>query len=174
MDFETQKAAFLKRNQAERRRLELNLLNLTGADLLIPGVNGDWTVKDLLAHLVDWEQRFLGWYETGKAGESPALPAAGMTWRDLDLLNWMIYEKHLPRPVEEILEEFRSSYLEIKDVIENASAVELYEPGYYPWTGSRTLAYYAWECSGNHYRWAKNLIRKWLKSQSRDQKRVVV
>ena len=174
MDLETQKADFLKRNHAERRRLELNLVNLMDADLLLPGVNGNWTVKDLLAHLVDWEQRFLNWYETGKQGERPALPAEGMTWDDLDLLNRMVYEKHLSRSVEEILAEFRSSYVEIKGAIEAASAVELFEPGYYPWTGSRTLAYYAWECSGNHYRWAKNLIRKWLKSQSRDRNRSVV
>lgn len=29
----------------------------------MPGVVGDWPVKDVLAHLVAWEQMCLGWYE---------------------------------------------------------------------------------------------------------------
>jgi hypothetical protein len=174
MDLETRKSDLLERIHTEHRRLEQNLDGLTEVDLIVPGVNGDWAIKDLLAHLADWEQRFLGWYEAGKQGDEPSLPAPGMTWDDIDALNQMIYEKHYDRPLEEVLDEFHSSYEETSEAIDAMSPVELFEPGYYPWTSTAAMASYATAYTADHYRWAKNLIRKWLKGQAGEQKRTVV
>ena len=42
------------------------------------GVWGDqWTIKDLLAHLTEWEQMFLTWYRVGCEGGAPVLPEIG-------------------------------------------------------------------------------------------------
>ena len=39
----------------ERRRLEKNLSKLSGTDMLQQGVVGEWSIKDILAHIVAWE-----------------------------------------------------------------------------------------------------------------------
>src|SRR5688572_24613519 len=65
-------------------------------------VVGDWSVKDVLAHLTAWEQMFLGWYRTGKRGEKPVVPAAGYTWKQTPALNQHIYEHYRDNPVEEV------------------------------------------------------------------------
>ena len=52
------KAEFLNDIQVERKRLERNLNNLTAIDMTQQGVVGEWSVKDVLAHLVAWEQLF--------------------------------------------------------------------------------------------------------------------
>ena len=48
----------------ERRRLEKNLSKLSGTDMLQQGVVGEWSIKDILAHIIAWEQLFLDWYES--------------------------------------------------------------------------------------------------------------
>jgi hypothetical protein len=53
----------------------------------VAGVVGDWSVKDIVARLVDWEQRFIGWYDAGLRGEVPEVPAPGIVWDELDILN---------------------------------------------------------------------------------------
>ncbi len=47
----------------------------------------DRSVRDVLAHLHAWHLLLEGWYEDGMIGGSPALPADGYTWRQLDALN---------------------------------------------------------------------------------------
>lgn len=45
------------------------------------GVWGDdWTIKDLFAHLTEWEQMFIGSYRQGLKGQDPVLPAEGYKW----------------------------------------------------------------------------------------------
>ena len=45
-----------------------------------PGVCHKWSVKDVLAHLVEWERMFFGWYEAGLRGEKPKTPADDLKW----------------------------------------------------------------------------------------------
>ena len=42
------------------------------------GMNSlNWSIKDIVAHLFDWEQRTNCWYESGIAEESPEVRAMG-------------------------------------------------------------------------------------------------
>ena len=41
-----------------RAGLEKKYAKLTPEQMVWPGSMGDWSVKDILAHLVDWERRF--------------------------------------------------------------------------------------------------------------------
>jgi hypothetical protein len=54
------KEKIIERIHTERRRLEKNLAVLSDDDMVESGVIGEWSVKDIMAHLFDWEQRFLG------------------------------------------------------------------------------------------------------------------
>ena len=74
---------------------------------------GDWSVKDILAHLVDWEQRFIAWYKAGQKGETPETPAPGFTWRELPKLNQEGYERHKNDKLENVLDQSEKSYQEI-------------------------------------------------------------
>lgn len=60
------KAQMVKRLQAERRRLEKNLSYLSRRDMLRPRAVGESSVKDILAHLADWEAHMPVWMEKGK------------------------------------------------------------------------------------------------------------
>ena len=83
-----------------------------------PGSMDDWPVKDILAHLVDWEQHFIGWCNAGLQGRVPDTPAPGMSWRDLPQLNQEGYERHKNGSLEDVLDQYKKSYKEILVLIE--------------------------------------------------------
>jgi hypothetical protein len=134
------KAKIVERIVVERRRLEQNLVSLSADAMVQPGVIGEWSVKDILAHLTDWEQRFLGWYEAGLRGEVPRTPAPGLGWGDLHILNQQIFEKHRHQSLDDVLPEFRTSYERVLATVKEISEEDIFTVGRYEWLGRENLA----------------------------------
>ncbi|MCM3871981.1 MAG: ClbS/DfsB family four-helix bundle protein [Pyrinomonadaceae bacterium] len=100
-----------------------------------PGVWGDaWTIRDLLAHLREWEQMCLGWYRVGRDGGQPILPARGFKWNETPRLNQAIWAKHRLESARKVIDDFDISYQEIIFLIKQLSQEELLNPGYFAWT----------------------------------------
>jgi hypothetical protein len=161
------KEIILDRIRKERRRLQKNLDNLTPEQMTQPGVIDGWSVKDILAHLLDWEQRFLGWYRAGLRGEVPQLPAPGLTWSraEMHTLNQQIYERYKDQPLGKILNAFASSYQEILQTVNSIPEIDMFKPGRFAWTGKDNLAGYILANTADHYRWAKTNLRSWMRAQ---------
>ena len=152
------KAKLLESTHFERETLERKLHGLTPQEMIFPGSMGAWSVKDILQHLVDWEQRWIGWYEFGKRGEEVHTPEPGYNWREMGKLNEKYRLKYKDRPLDDVLADFHSSYLKIMSVIEKIPEEEMLATGLYPWTGKLPLI--AW-IAGNtceHYHWAAQMI----------------
>lgn len=132
-DQPTNRSELLAVIRETRADLEGLLAQLSDDDMLQPGFNGDWTGKDVLAHIVDWEQRFLRWYFTGRRGATVERPEPGMTWDDLDRLNAAMIAAQRPRPLSVIRAEFAGSYRRIVEVIEGMSEDEIFTAGYVAW-----------------------------------------
>jgi hypothetical protein len=154
------KPQLLKDIQAERRRLEHLLSNLEPEQMILPGVVGTWSVKDVLAHLVAWEQLLLGWYRAGLQNAGSATQPVGMSRKAMDALNTEIHAANCQRSLDDILGSFHSSYQEVLTVIEAIPEVEMFAHGRYTWTGRLTLADYIAGNTCNHYAWARDSIRK--------------
>jgi hypothetical protein len=162
----TTKKQLLTEIQKERAALADLLVDLSAEQMTQPGVLGAWSVKDVLAHLIEWEQMVLGWYAAGKKGKIPAIPAEGIKWSELPRLNQQIYEKHRDRSLPDVLKQFVASYRKIFKLAEGLSEKDLFTRGRYAWTGTTTLAAYIIGCTSSHYRWASTGIRKGLKAKS--------
>lgn len=141
------------------QQLENKFSTLTTAQMVWPGSMGNWSVKDILAHLADWEQRFIRWYITGTKGEIPQTPAQGFTWGELPSLNQQGYEMHKDAPLDSVLNRYRQSYQEIFSLVEGMSDAEIFETGYYPWTGNSPLLIWIAANTSSHYAWARRNIR---------------
>jgi hypothetical protein len=145
--------------QTTRALLERKLTKLTPDQMVWPGSMDDWSVKDILAHLVDWEQRFIGWYRAGLQGRVPETPAPGMTWRELPKLNQEGYEQHQDDSLEYVREQFAESYLEVLKTVQGMKEEEIFEPRYYEWTGDSSLLSWIAANTSSHYNWARRNIR---------------
>jgi hypothetical protein len=152
------KAELLESILIERARLEQKISGLTTAEFAYPGSMGNWSVKDILQHLVDWEQRWIGWYQAGKRGESVVTPEPGYNWRQMGQLNEKYQQKHKTRLLVDVIADFHSSYQQILKIIEGIPEEEMLTLHIYAWTGKLPLI--AW-IAGNtceHYRWAAQMI----------------
>lgn len=160
------KDSLIQEIKKERGALEKFLSSLTPEQMTTPGALGEWSVKDVLAHLAEWEQMFLGWYNTGLEGERPHMPAPGYTWAQTPALNQKIYEKHRDRPLEDVLAWFAESHRQIYALIEQLSNDDLTIPGRFPWTKQNTLITYLVSATSSHYHWAHTEMRKRLKKMA--------
>jgi hypothetical protein len=157
------KEKIIDRIYTERRRLEKNLALLSDDDMLESNVIGEWSVKDVMAHLFDWEQRFLGWYEAGLRGEVPETPAPGLKWSQLRILNQRVFKKHQNRSLSDVKAEFQLSFTKVLGTIDKIPEMDIFEIGRYQWTGRGNIGGFILANTANHYRWAKSRIRSWMK-----------
>lgn len=162
----TTKATLLAAGADELARLEAQLAPLTAAQQVAPGVVGDWSVKDVLAHLTAWHEMVLGWHAAGLRGEVPETPGGGFSWQQMPALNQQIYLAHRDEPLDAVWAAFRASAAAARAAIEVASEEQLFAPGVYKWTKSTTLGAYFVSATSSHYVWARTEIRKGLKVQA--------
>lgn len=134
--------------------------------MLLPGVTGTWSVKDILAHLVAWEKLFLEWHLTGIQGGFSTTVPVGMNQAAIDVLNQQVYEMNRWQPLDDIIAEFHASYQQIVSVIEEIPEGDMFAHSRFNWTGRFTLADYIAGNTCNHYAWAKTQIRKWMKRKA--------
>ena len=145
--------------RATRQALDRKFSKLTPKEMVWPGSMDDWSVKDILAHLVDWEQRFIEWYNDGLRGEIPETPAPGFTWRELPKLSQEGYERHKHETLESVLDQYEKSYQEIYELVEGMQEQEIFEAEYYEWTGNSSLLSWIAANTSSHYNWARRNIR---------------
>ncbi len=77
------KANILAKLRTERKRLDQNLARLSREEMTVPGVIGAWSVKDILAHLADWEAHMPVWIAAARRGDPVAEIEAGLCWKQI-------------------------------------------------------------------------------------------
>ncbi len=157
------KTQLLESIQKQYTALEKFLAPLTAEEMAYSSAPGAWAVKDILAHLVEWQQMFFKWYEGGSQGEMPEVPAPGYKWNQLPALNQAIYEKYQHLTAEEALSLFRESHRKTVQFIETLPDADLTTPGLYQWMNNNTLMSYLNSISAAHYAWALKDAKKTLK-----------
>ena len=157
------KDELLNQIHIERGRLEETLARLTHAQMLLPGVDGEWSVKDALAHISAWERRMISWVGSHLRNEEPEVP---LPW-DVERMNSETYSQVKDKPLSEVLEEFRLSYWDSLALAESMSEEQLQTiyadtwPMGPLWTGF--AANMNW-----HYKEHCADIQKWLETQKKE------
>ncbi len=147
----------------ERALLEMTLARLTHAQMLLPGVDGEWSVKDALAHISAWERWMLDWTDSLLHGKDPAVP---LPW-DVDRMNAETFAQVKDKPLAEVLNDFRESYWDSIALVESLSEEQLQTiyPDKWPngalWTG--IAANMNW-----HYKEHRQDIEKWIMSKNQE------
>jgi hypothetical protein len=161
----TTKPELVSAAEKEYAALEKMLTGLTKEQITRSPNPDEWSVKDILAHLHEWQQMFFRWYDAGLRGEIPAVPAEGYKWSQLPALNQHVYETYRDLPLEEVLRLFRESHLRTMVLLESLPEPDLFTRGKYAWMNQNPLSAYFNANTAAHYRWARVEIRERLKNQ---------
>jgi hypothetical protein len=152
----------------ERARLDGQLTGLVARQMTVTDVTAaGWSVKDILGHLVGWQELNLGWHESELRGATPEVPAPGFGWGDVPKLNAKIFRTHQRRSLKTVRRDYESFHQKMLDLIESVPEENLIAIGHYSWTGkSWGLSDYIRANTASHYRWACIHIRRWIRNGS--------
>jgi len=100
------KAETIEKIIQSRKNLKNLLGRLSPMQFLVPAEDNGWTIKDILFHLVVWENRMIRWLGMLQKGEVPEIRNPDFTWADLDQLNQITYDAHKDLPLDEALQGF--------------------------------------------------------------------
>lgn len=104
-----------ERMRAEHARLEALLAGIPDEQFVRPGALGEWSVKDMLAHITFWEQRLIA-YING-ARESLIQPGEDEQ-AGIDRINAGVLAANRDRPLAEVRAAFDASYQQTLALVE--------------------------------------------------------
>jgi hypothetical protein len=113
-----QKSELLSWLREEYRQWEALLGQIGEAHLDQPGVNGDWSIKDVVAHLTGWQPRLIARIQAAQRGEPEPPPPWPAHLEDEDDINAWIYESNRGRSAREVLEESHLIFQQLLAVID--------------------------------------------------------
>jgi len=154
------KPAFLEMLKTARAELEAALALVDEGRMALPGVSGEMSVKDLLAHIA--------WYEREMIG---ILTQHALSGSELWILssrdrNTAIFDKNRARPLDEIRQEFWRTHEALMQALEAVEADALNQAAWFKempveWVPWRLIA----ENSSDHYQQHAEDIRKWVEKR---------
>ncbi len=159
------KAALLERIERERLIWEQWLAEITENRMLQPGATGDWSFKDVVAHLSGWRTRTLARLDAAQHNREPApppWPAHLSEDADLEQINDWIYTANRYRPLQEVLDEYRQSFQRMRDAVAALPDRDLTEPNRYPWMDGQSLATVIEDSFGHFHEEHEPTLRSWL------------
>lgn len=159
------KISLLQQTDVNYQKLQTEIAKLSPDEQTNLKLVGDWSVKDVLAHLFAWQQMVLDWYHAGKRGENPITPSPKYTWKEIPALNEEIFQTYRGHSLADIQQKFLASHQETLTLIESLTDDELFTPKVYEWTKSTTLGSYFISATSSHYDWAYKEIRRGIKRE---------
>jgi len=96
---------------------------LSEEQLLEPGVTGDWSVRDIIAHVTTWDEETLEHLPTVLDGRKP--PRYSTTYGGIDRFNALMTAKKKELPLAEVLRQLADSHRRVIELIGRAPEDQL-------------------------------------------------
>lgn len=141
MEKPTSKKEILADIRRERLLFEKLLNRLSEMQMLTAGVTGQWSVKDILAHIIAWEKVLLDRMNGVLTGQPLKYPPI-MNNKDVDLFNEQVFLENRARPLAEVQVEFRATYAELMAELEALGEAFLNNPVPWDWASDDLLLWH--------------------------------
>jgi hypothetical protein len=136
-----QKSDLLKWLREANQQWEALLDQIGEARMDQPGVNGDWSMKDIVAHLTGWNRNLVARLQAALRGEPEPPPPWPAELQTDDEINAWIYEANRGRSVREVLDDTHHVNQRLLALIEGLPdevRLERVEPAYHlVWVGDQ-------------------------------------
>jgi hypothetical protein len=125
------KSELLNWLQEEYRQWEAFLDQISSIRMEQPGVNGDWSMKDIVAHLTGWNRWLVIRLQAELHNEPEPPPPWPAHLSNEDDINAWIYESNGSRPVRDVQDESHQVFQQLLVVIEGLPEDIQIEPAYH-------------------------------------------
>ncbi|MFN8441394.1 MAG: ClbS/DfsB family four-helix bundle protein [Caldilineaceae bacterium] len=134
------KQTLLENLQLENQRWETLLEQVDPVVMDKPGFAGNWSVKDLVAHLTGWQRRTVLRLQAALRGETESEPPWPDELQSTDEINAWIYEANRNRPVSDVRADAAATFQQLLNAISALPEVELMDPQRFAWTEGEPLS----------------------------------
>ena len=111
------RSQLLKRLDRAWEALKASYVGLSDAELMAPGVTGDWSVKDTIAHVTWWEEEALTHLPLILAGGRPA--RYSVRYGGIDAFNDQMMEQKRKLSLSEVLRQQDDAHRRLIDFIQS-------------------------------------------------------
>ena len=162
------KAEFLATMVAERERWTELLGRIDARRMILPRAVGDWSVKDVIAHVTAYERGLVDWLAAALDGKALTFP--DLDHPELDHRNAVIFCRNRARSLQDITSESELVFRRLFELVDGLYEDQLADPDETAWFvvprwhTNRAL----WECIADdsyrhHYQHIPG-IQRWLES----------
>ncbi len=113
------KSELLNWFQEECQRWELLLVAIGQKRLTESGVNGQWAMRDIIAHLTGWQLKLVNQFVAAMNGELGPPPPWSKELQSEDDINAWIYETNRKKDLGQVLEDVRHVHEKMRNAINN-------------------------------------------------------
>jgi len=112
------KAELIKWLTEEEQKWALLLVAIGETRLAQPGVNGAWSMRDIIAHLAGWQQWLVIRLHAAATGQPEPTPPWPVDLKAEDAINEWIYTTNCNRSVREVLDEAHALHEQLLAIIQ--------------------------------------------------------
>jgi hypothetical protein len=127
------RADLLAELNSENEAWEALLAQIGKERLEEPGVAGEWSVKDVVAHLTAWRRRTVGRLEAVANGRPEPTPPWPADLHEDDEINAWFHARDRGKSLSEVLDQSRGVYQQLVSAIEKLPDDALDDPARLPW-----------------------------------------
>jgi hypothetical protein len=140
MDSNTIKAQLLDDLRNEYAGWEALLRDIGEEHMTQPGVAGEWSIKDVVAHISFWRRWTVARLQAALRHEPTPQPIWPATLQQDDEINAWNYAATRDMPLADVLRQSREVYEQLVATISAFPEAELRDPARFPWMGDGTLS----------------------------------
>jgi hypothetical protein len=135
MSTNTSKTQLLNDLQVEQAQWEELLQDIGESNMTQPGVAGEWSIKDVVAHLTGWRRRTLARFQAELRHEAlPPSPWPQQLETDDDINAW-IYAANRDLPLADVLSDSRDVFAQLVETLDAFPEADLLDPARFSWLG---------------------------------------
>jgi hypothetical protein len=139
MDGNTSKAQLLDDLQREQASWEALLQDIGEEHMTQPGVAGEWSIKDVVAHLTGWRRRTVARFRAALRHEPSPPPFWPPELQTDDEINAWIYAANRDKSVSQVLRESREVFDQLVETLDAFPEADLRDPTRLPWLEGEPL-----------------------------------
>jgi hypothetical protein len=165
----TSKAQLLEGLRDEQASFEALLNDIGEEHMTQPGVAGEWSVKDVVAHLTAWRRRTVGRFQAVLRHEPVPPPPWPPELPTDDEINAWFHATDRDRSLADVRRESREVFEQLAETLGAFPEAELLDPARFPWIEAQEFPLTGAALFGHFHEEHEADMRAWLEKIRREE-----